>query len=476
MLRYMTKTARMAMRVLLPLLFCTSLALPARAADTDQPAEAAATPPATTAAAPVVAKAPAPLLIGPATQALQNNSEGQEIVMFVGEIKTLPANNLSRVAIGNGKLVSTRLIEGNQMLLIAEGVGDTSLVLWTPNGKAQRYMLRIGSKDAGFAYRTAKTMLGDIPSIQIRPMGASVAITGSASPSQIRRIAQLASRFPQLVPLVQAADVEMKKMVYMKVQILEVKKSLSEALGVSWPGTFAGPTLAFSGNLGSNNAGAAATVAGLTLPLTTKGVRTYLGISSIIQSTINLAKNNGDLTILAEPELSARSGDKATFLAGGQIPVQSSGALGTSSVDYKDYGIKLSIAPTADDQGNVIAKISAELSQVDSATAVNGIPGFLTRKAETEINVQSGQTMVISGLISRDMQHSTVSVPGLGSIPILGHLFKSDSDTGNGTDLLIAVTPVVIDANSTINRERIQKSLDMKERFERDLSKQDFAD
>jgi pilus assembly protein CpaC len=107
---------------------------------------------------------------------------------------------------------------------------------------------------------------------------------------------------------------------------------------------------------------------------------------------------------------------------------------------------------------------------------VNGVPGFLTRKSETEINVKSGQTMVISGLISRDMQHSTISVPGLGSIPILGHLFRSDSDVGNRTDLLIAVTPVVVDANSSMNRERIQKSQDMKERFERNLSKQDFAD
>ena len=476
MLCSMTIAARMTIsKIRLPLLLCITamLALPASAATDSKPAKAVTPlPKATTSPAPDSA---APLA-GPASNAAQSSSEGQEMVMFVGEIKSLPATDLSRVAIGNGKLVSTRLIDGNKMLLIAEGVGDTSLVLWTPDGKARHYMLRIGSKDSGFAYNTAKTMLADIHGIKLRPMGASIAITGTASPSQLKRIAQLASRFPQLVPMVQVADVEMKKMVYMKVQILEVKKSLSEALGVAWPGTFAGPTIAFSGNLGSNNAGAAGSVPGLTLPFNTKGIRTYLGISSIIQSTINLAKNNGDLTVLAQPELSARSGDKATFLAGGQVPVQSSGALGTSNITYKDYGIKLTIAPTADDQGNVIAKIDAELSQVDPSTAVNGVPGFLTRKSETEINVKSGQTMVISGLISRDMQHSTISVPGLGSIPILGHLFKSDSDTGNRTDLLIAVTPVVVDADSSMNRERIQKSLDMKKRFERSLSKQDFAD
>lgn len=400
----------------------------------------------------------------------------KELIMFVGEITTIPATKVHRIAIGNGGLVSTKFIDDTQMLLIAEAVGDTSIVLWSPQGEVQHYILRVGSKDSIFAFKAAKEVLGDMNGIEIKPMGPQIAITGSASPPQLVRINALASRFPQLMPLVKELDVEMKKMIYMKVQILEAKKSFSEAIGMSWPGSFAGPSVAFAGNFGSstNVVGAAATAT--TVPLGLTGLRTYLGIATTIQSVINLAKNNGDLTILAEPELSARSGGSAQFLAGGQIPIQTAGALGTASISYKDYGIKITIKPAADDNGNVVASLRAELSQLDQSTAVAGTPGFLTRTAETEINVKSGQTMVISGLINRDMQNDVTKVPGLGDLPIIGRLFRSDSFRGGRSDLLIAVTPVVVDPTSSMNQERIEKGVAMKERFERNLNKKDLID
>ena len=407
--------------------------------------------------------------------AAENAPVTKEIVMFVGEIKSISANKAYRVAVGNGSMISTKFIEPDQMLIIAEGVGDSSLVLWSPKGEIQRYTLRIGPKDSGFAYRAAKEVLSDISSIEIVPMGPNIAITGAASATQLVRINALASRYPQLMPMVKELDVEMKKMIYLKVQIIEAKKSFSEQLGVSWPASINGPTLGFSGNVGSKDPTAAA-AANIALPLNTGGVRTYLGITSSIQSIVNLAKNNGDIAILAEPELSARSGGIATFLAGGQVPIQTAGALGTASITYKDYGIKLSIKPAADDKGNVIAGIKAEVSQIDSSTAINNTPGFLTRSSETEINVRSGQTMVISGLINQNMQNSFTGVPGLAGLPIIGAIFRSKSISNDRTDMLIAVTPVVVDPAGTMNQERIEKSLDMQEKFERNLSKKDIVD
>jgi pilus assembly protein CpaC len=246
-------------------------------------------------------------------------------------------------------------------------------------------------------------------------------------------------------------------------------------LGVSWPATITGPVVGFSGNLGSNNATAAA-AAGINLPLSVTGLRTFLGITSAIQSTINLAKAHGDLETLAEPELSARSGGQASFLAGGQIPIQTAGALGTANITYKDYGIKLTMHPAADDRGNVITGIHAELSQLDQSTAVNNVPGFLTRTADTEINIKSGQTMVISGLVNKDMQNDVASVPGLGDLPVLGPLFRSNDWRNDRTDLLIVVTPLIVDPASTVNQERIQKELDMREKMDRNLSKQEILD
>lgn len=404
----------------------------------------------------------------------------QEIVMFVGQIKTIPATKVQRVAIGNGSLISTRFIDPGQMLLIAEGVGDTSMILWAPNGDTTRYLIRVGAKDSEFAYRAAREVLADMPSVHVIPMGSSIALTGSASPSQMERISALTSRYPQFLSLVKPLDVEFKKMIYMKVQILEVKKSLSEQLGFQWGSSLAGPQVGFAGNFGSNNANGAAALGSGTVaynaPIKVSGLRTYLGIASTLQSTINIAKDNGDITVLAEPELASRSGGTANFLVGGQIPIQTAGALGTANISYKDYGIKLTIKPATDDNGNVIASVKTEMSQIDSSVSINGTPGFLTRTTDTEFNVKSGQTMVLSGLVDREMQKDITRIPGIGDLPIIGRLFRSDSFTSGRTDMVILVTPMVIDATSSVNQERIEKGLEMKEHFERNLSKQDIVD
>ena len=180
--------------------------------------------------------------------------------------------------------------------------------------------------------------------------------------------------------------------------------------------------------------------------------------------------------MLAEPELSTRSGGEAKFLAGGQVPLPSTSTLGAGSVEFKDYGIRLTLKPTADDQGNIRAAVTTEISSIDASVAVQGIPGFLTRTTESEVNMRSGQTMVMSGLVNTDMTKDASKVPGLGDIPVLGALFRSENFKSGRTDLVILVTPAVYDPNSTVNRERIEKGLDIRKRFDRQLSGRDIVD
>ena len=150
--------------------------------------------------------------------------------------------------------------------------------------------------------------------------------------------------------------------------------------------------------------------------------------------------------MLATPELSTRSGGKAEFLAGGQIPMTTPGANGgPATVTYKDYGIKLTIEPSADEFNNVSTVLNTEISSVDSANSVNGNPGFLTRKTSSEFNVQAGKTIVISGLVNSELSTAASKVPGLSEIPVLGALFKSNNFRAGRTDLVILVTPMVID-------------------------------
>lgn len=399
-----------------------------------------------------------------------------EIKMFVGELKTLPVGKLDRVAIGNGAIVSTKALEGGEMLLLAEKVGDTSMMLWSPKGGRRQYIVRVAAQDTAEAYQAVTAMIKDMPTVKVALVGSNVVLSGSASKTDLERIGLIAKLYPSMVSFVASEDISMKKMVYMKVQLIEMKRSLIETLGVQWPGAIAGPSVGFLGNWGSENTtGLTAPIKGV-LPIATgnNGLRTYVGMSALINTTINIAKNNGDVLVLAEPELSARSGGVAKFLAGGQIGYPVAGAFGATSVEFKDYGIKLDIKPVADDSGNVSAAIETEVSSIDSFT--NGIPSILTRRSSTDFNVKSGQTMAMSGLINNEMSKDSARVPGLSDLPVIGRLFRSDGFRNNRTDLVVLVTPTIVDPTSTINRERIDKSDGIRERLSRGVGKSDLLD
>ncbi|HWT71946.1 MAG TPA: pilus assembly protein N-terminal domain-containing protein [Oxalicibacterium sp.] len=409
-------------------------------------------------------------------QEAASQPHNNEIVMFVGEVRILPTTRIHRIAVGNGKMFTTSVLSDNQLLLIGEAPGDSSLVIWSDEKHKTAYTVRISSRDSGDAYRNLSVLLKNIPGIRVSPVGPNVIISGAASKENLDRIRTAVKLYPQATSLVTEEEVSMKKMVYMKVQIVEMKKSVMENIGLQWPGSAAGPMLGFAGNFGSDRPQTSGALKGI-LPVPGKGgLTTYLGISSLIQTTLNLAKDNGDAYTLAEPELSARSGGEAKFLAGGQIPLPATSALGAGSVEFKDYGIRLSIKPVADDDGNIMASISTEISSIDSSVSVQGIPGFLTRQSESEINVRNGQTIVMSGLVNTDMSNDATKVPGISNIPVLGRLFRSDNFKSGRTDLVVLVTPTIVDPSSTINRERIDKVMDIRESFERKLNNKDLID
>lgn len=409
------------------------------------------------------------------------------LTLYVGEVKTLPVVGVTRVALGNGKLLSSTVLD-NEVLLLAESPGDSSLYLWLKDGSVQRYKVTIHAIDTEQTLVHIRSLVGSIPGVTIEQVGDAVVVGGTASKQNLARIDAAVKSFPRSLNMVREEDVTMKKMVYMKVQIMEFKKSAMENLGIDWSTTATGPSMAFTADLINNKqfrympqsldptfeVGKGASTA---LRIPDQAGRLYFGIASTIVSRLNLAINNGDAWVLAAPELSTRSGGEAKFLAGGQIPIVTAGALGATSVTYKDYGIKLNIKPVADDQGNISASITTEVSDIDpSFQAVQGNPGFLMRSTESEINVKSGQTIVMSGLVDQRSSVAINKLPFLGDIPILGVLFKSENFRNNRSDLVIFVTPVVTDPTSTTNQQRIEKAKDIREKFENFLGKKGIVD
>ena len=167
-----------------------------------------------------------------------------------------------------------------------------------------------------------------------------------------------------------------------------------------------------------------------------------------IASALDLAENDGLVTTLAEPNLTALSGETASFLAGGEIPIPISQGLGSVSIEYKQYGVSLAFTPVVLADGRISMRVRPEVSQLSSAGAVtlNGftVPGITTRRAETTIELGSGQSFMIGGLLSNSHNNTTDKAPGLGDLPILGALFRSNSFRRSESELVIVVTPYLV--------------------------------
>ena len=181
----------------------------------------------------------------------------------------------------------------------------------------------------------------------------------------------------------------------------------------------------------------------------------------------------GDAIILAEPRLSARSGGKAEFLAGGEIPVVTQGGLGSTNVEFKEFGIILKISPIVDDENNVMATVNTEVSAVDASLSVGGVPAFLTRKTTTDVSMKDGETLVLSGLVDRSLGESIDKFPILGDIPVIGALFSSTKWQNDLSELVIFVTPTVFDAQSQFNQDNIRRRIEMIEQFQQSVERDD---
>jgi pilus assembly protein CpaC len=155
--------------------------------------------------------------------------------------------------------------------------------------------------------------------------------------------------------------------------------------------------------------------------------------------------------------LSTRSGYRASFLAGGEFPYSISNVNGTTVV-FKPYGIKLDIEPRVGRNGVIRAQIDSEVSSIDGSVTSVGGPALLTRRTRTEFNVQAGQTIVLSGLLQRTTSNDIDKVPLLGDIPVLGALFRSKRFQNKETELVVFVTPTIVDSRSPGLVDRVEKT------------------
>lgn len=229
-------------------------------------------------------------------------------------------------------------------------------------------------------------------------------------------------------------------MIEINVQILEIANVSGAEFGINWPALLAGPIPENSLPVSSLN------VIEQNPPLV-KLFGTNFNRGKLNMLVDFLVKNNY-AKILAKPKLLAANGRKASFLSGGEVPIVTVSTVGQASVSWKKYGVSLEVEPKITKQNSIEAQIRAEVSNLDYANAVtlgtNVFPAIKTRWAETSINVESDNTVVIAGLIENQEVKVSSGVPVLSGIPLLGELFKSNSNTEIKTELVIFVTPKIV--------------------------------
>jgi pilus assembly protein CpaC len=173
-----------------------------------------------------------------------------------------------------------------------------------------------------------------------------------------------------------------------------------------------------------------------------------IGGKNSLDVSLNALEQKGLARSLAEPNLVALSGETASFLAGGEIPIPAAASLGTISFNYQSYGVGLSFTPTVLRDGLINLVIKPEVSEIDSSTTVTvagtSVPGLITRKASTTIELRDGQSFMLGGLLQNTSNSVQAQLPWVGDVPVLGALFRSAEYQKNETDLVIVVTPHIV--------------------------------
>ncbi|WP_167285365.1 type II and III secretion system protein family protein [Marilutibacter alkalisoli] len=402
-----------------------------------------------------------------------------KLELYGGQVKVYKSGRpFSRVAVGNGDLIEVTTIDKRQLVVIAgaDKGGFTTLHLWYEDGDQRSINVNVSPVDTSSTSLVVRELLALEPNskARVQDVGSSVVITGELTALEAERVGTIAKLYPNVVDLSTPDLVAMQPMVLMDVRIMEFKRDALRDLGIRWQESIDGPAGGAIKDFSSSFFRILPDKSSFLdivddLPARINPMATYFGIATSITSRINLLTETGNAYELASPQLSARSGGSAKFLAGGEVPILKPGAFGTTTVEFKEYGIKLDIEPFVNGNDEISTAVSTEVSKIDPSVTVQGVPGFLTRKTDTELNVRSGETIVISGLVDITGSKGFGGIPGLANIPILGRLFRSDEFRAGRTDLVIFVTPRIIHPDHPANIDAIQKSDRMLEDFKQTI-------
>ena len=376
----------------------------------------------------------------------------------VGEVKVLAIPEVARVAVGDGHVLNAVTTDEKEVIVFARHEGSSALQIWSADGRRHTYQVDVAPEGARQTQQELRNVLERIPQARVSAVGDKLVVEGDdLSDGDRERIAALGKRYPQMLDF--TGQIGWDRMVLLDVQVIEVPRAKLFELGVRWNGlSDSGLNAGLAWDAGSRRLEGRPGETVMPLPYSATGAATYFGVNALLSARINAMAQTGTAVVLAQPQLLARSGATAEFLAGGEVPYSTVDANGNTNTAFKPYGVSLRITPQIERSGTVRSRIEVEVSAVDSSLPAPNGPALKTRRAATEFNVRSGQTLVLAGFLSREETRNVDKLPGLAEIPVLGQLFKSRRYQRSETELAILVTPVVVAHDHPDLTQRVDKA------------------
>lgn len=311
-------------------------------------------------------------------------------------------------------------------------LGATNLLVYGPGGRLQEVIdVRVGYDARALEQDLASALPGE--GIRVQNLGEGLLLVGNVSTTGVANRAKTLSEKFAPEAITSALTVRASQQVILEVRVMEATRSALQDIG-------------FLVDINSPN-GALSTGNGLVGNSAPNGVLTLRGTagSASIDVTLAALEEKGVVRTLARPNLVAMSGEKASFLAGGEFPFPVPNGRDTVTIEFRTYGVKLNFQPVVQDNGLIKLQVEPEVSALDPTnslrTAGITVPALTVRRTNTTVEMKGGDSLAIGGLFQRDYSNALRQMPGLGEIPVLGALFRSTRWKRNETELIIVVTP-----------------------------------
>lgn len=394
----------------------------------------------------ILALIPAKLVVAQASKELRKSSQKHApLVLVVGKSHLMKFSSpITKVSVGDPEIADVLVAGSNELYLLGKKTGSTNVMVWRGEDAISILELVVAA-DVTAIQELIEKLLPTEKNIRVSPAGASLVLTGIVTDAlRVQQAVKITEEFSGK-KVINMMSTQSLPQVLIEVKIAEVKKDIMDTLGFN----VSGSDFAFAA-VGGATIGASSPVANLSPNVAGQFGSTNAWIQAQIAT--------GALTLLAEPNIMAISGQEGQFLAGGKVflPITQSNAVGGSPVvtlQEQSYGVGIKFTPTVLDGGRINLKINPEVSEVStqgipvvSGNSTTILPTIFTRQASTTVQLQDGQSFAIGGLIKSNVTEVISAFPGLASIPVLGALFRSSSFSAGRTELLIIVTPRIVQA------------------------------